>query len=116
MVRERDKSARSPGAQHALLDELKQAASQLGFEVREEKLLREVGYRVRSGSCRVRDAQVILLDRGLSPSALIDVLVEELAGQPLDDIYLSPAARRLLEQAASARATAPVALRDRAVP
>lgn len=83
-----------------MLEEIKNLASRLGFEVREEKLLREVGYRVRSGSCRVREARVILLDRGLPPSAQIEILVEELAGHALDDVYLSPAARRLLERAA----------------
>jgi len=67
-----------------------------------EKLLREVGYHVRSGSCRVRETHVILLDRGLAPSAQIDVLVEELARRPLEDVYLSPAARHLLERAAPA--------------
>jgi hypothetical protein len=91
--------------QVALLDELKALAGALGFEVREEKLLREIGYRVRSGSCRVRDARVILLDRGLPPSAQIEILVEELAACRLDDHYLSPAARELLERAAPSRAT-----------
>jgi len=92
---------RGAAALRALVDELKTVATRLGFEVREEKLLREVGYRVRSGSCRVRETRVILLDRGLPPQAQIDILAEELAGQPLDDIYLSPAARRLLDRAAS---------------
>jgi hypothetical protein len=90
--------------QLALLEELKGVATRLGFEVREEKLLREIGYRVRSGSCRVRESRVILLDRGLPPSAQIDILAEELAGQPLDDVYLSPLARRLLERTAPAAA------------
>ena len=89
-----------------MLEELKNVATQLGFEVREEKLLREVGYRVRSGSCRVRQTDVILLDRDLPLSAQIDVLVEELARRPLDDVYVSPVARRLLERAAAER-TAP---------
>ena len=83
-----------------LCEELKDVARRLGVVVREEVLLREVGYRVRSGSCRVREAQMILLDRGLPPSAQIDILVDELAGRPLDDVYLSPAARRLLERSA----------------
>jgi len=87
--------------QLALLEELKNTAEKLGLAVREERLLREVGYRVRSGSCRVRDEEVLFLDRGLPASAQIDVLVEELAGRPLDDIYLSPAARALLERAAA---------------
>jgi len=38
----------------ALCDELKEVAGRLGVRVREETLLREVGYRVRSGSCLVR--------------------------------------------------------------
>jgi hypothetical protein len=99
-----EKQARSATEQLALLEELKGAAVLLGFEVREEKLLREVGYRVRSGSCRVREKHVILLDRGLSPSAQIDILVDELAGRPLEDVYLSPAARRLLERATPSQA------------
>ena len=99
MGRPSDKPSRGAGEQLALLEELKNVATHLGFEVREEKLLREVGYRVRSGSCRVRDARVIFLDRGLPPSAQIDILVDELAGRPLDEVYLSPAARRLLDRA-----------------
>lgn len=100
VARVNEKQTVRAGQQAALLDELKTVAARLGYEVREEKLLREVGYRVRSGACRVRETQVILLDRGLPPAAQIDILVHELAGQPLDDVYLSPAARRLLERAA----------------
>ncbi|MBP1689348.1 MAG: hypothetical protein H6Q33_5491 [Deltaproteobacteria bacterium] len=87
-----------------LLEELKAAAEKLGIRVREERLLREVGYRVRSGSCRLRDTEVIFLDRGLPASAQVDVLVEELANRPLDTIYLSPAARALIERGAANRA------------
>jgi hypothetical protein len=93
------KSARPNANQQAVLDELKQVAEQLGIEVREERLLREIGYRVRSGSCRVREKNLILLDRGLPASAQIDILISELAARPLDTVYLSPAARRLLEGA-----------------
>ena len=80
------------------------------FQVRQEKLLRDVGYHVRSGSCRVRDLRVILLDRSLPLAALIDILVDELAAEPLETLYLSPAARRLLERAgAPTRADTPPA-------
>jgi len=97
-----EQPARGAAAQLALVEELKELATRLGFEVRHERLLREVGYRVRSGSCRVRDTRVILLDRILPPGAQIDILIEELAGHPLDDIYVSPATRRLLERATAA--------------
>lgn len=97
----RKQQAISKVDQEKLLEELKQLAGQLGFEVRQEKLLREVGYHVRSGSCRVRDTNIILLDRTLPVNAQIDVLVEELSGSRFDDVYLSPEARRLLEGAAA---------------
>jgi hypothetical protein len=92
-----DKSA----AQAALLEELKTAAERLGLKIREERLLREVGYRVRSGSCRVRSDQILFLERGLPTSVQIDILVDELAGRALDEVYLSPAARAVLERAAA---------------
>lgn len=92
-----DKQRRGEGAQRALLEELKAVAAQVGFEVREEKLLREVGYHVRSGGCRLRDTNLILLDRQAAPNLQIEVLVEVLAGQALDSVYLSPAVRELLE-------------------
>ena len=84
--------------EQVLLDELKAVAEHLGIRVREERLLREVGYRVRSGACRVRDTNLVLLDRGLPLSVQIDILADALAGRPVETIYLSPAARRLLDQ------------------
>lgn len=80
-----------------LLEELKAVALNLGIRVREEKLLREVGYRVRSGACRLRESDMVLLDRGLPPSVQIEVLADVLAERAVDTVYLSPAARRLLE-------------------
>lgn len=81
--------------EEGLLDELKKLAGQLGIQVRQEKLLRDAGYRVRSGSCRLHEANVILLDRALPTAAQIDVLVEELNGKPFDDVYVSPDVRQL---------------------
>ena len=52
----------------AMVEELAAAARALGFEIREEELLREVGYRARSGACRFNDRNVILLDRRLGPA------------------------------------------------
>jgi len=82
----------------ALCEELKELASRLGVQVREETLLREVGYRVRSGSCRVRGADTIFLDRTLPPGDRVQVLLDGLAGRDIDSVYLSPTLRRLLER------------------
>jgi len=77
-------------------------ARRLGLQVREEILLREVGYRVRSGLCRVRGEDVIFLDRNLPPEERVQVLVDGLAGRDVETVYLSPALRRLLERRGTA--------------
>jgi hypothetical protein len=86
----------------ALCEELKEVARRLGLQVREEILLREVGYRVRSGICRVRGEDVIFLDRNLPPEERVQVLVDGLAGRDVETVYLSPALRRLLERRGTA--------------
>ena len=87
-----------------LCEELKELAVKLGLRVREEILLREVGYRVRSGVCRVRDEQVLFLDRHLPPGERLEVLLGALEGRDLESHYVSPALRRLLERRGSAAA------------
>jgi hypothetical protein len=82
----------------ALCEELKEVARRLGLQVREEILLREVGYRVRSGVCRVRGEDVIFLDRNLPPEERVQVLIDGLAERDVETVYLSPALRRLLER------------------
>jgi hypothetical protein len=61
------------------LNELIEAAKALNIEVRTEKLLREVGYRVRSGRCRLNGKELILVDREAPISDQIDFLSTELA-------------------------------------
>src|SRR5512140_1731925 len=95
-VAEKATSKRSE-RERLLLEELKAVALGLGIRVREERLLREVGYRVRSGACRLRESDMVLLDRGLPPSVQIEVLADVLADRAVETVYLSPAARRLLE-------------------
>jgi len=83
-------------AVEAMLQELKAAARTLGFEVREEELLREVGYRPRSGACRVGDTRVVLLDRRASADDRLEALCAALAGQDLERVFHSPALRARL--------------------
>src|ERR1700730_13894603 len=69
----------------------------LGVEVRREKILREIGYRARSGACRLREKDLIIIDREMEPSEQIEVFVEALRSRDLEELYLSPEARRLLQ-------------------
>src|SRR5205823_12453919 len=76
--RERPNAARRASYKiDAVLEELKALAARVGLEVREERLLREVGYQVRSGSCRVRGRSILFLDRDLPPAGRLEVLLEE---------------------------------------
>ena len=88
--------------EEALCEELKELAARLGLRVREEILLREVGYRVRSGGCRLRGEEVIFLDRTLPATERLQVLLDELAGRDLEPYFLTPALRRLLDRRAGA--------------
>ena len=89
----------------ALCEELKELASRLGVQVREEvRRIDVVGggrvgaWRVRSGGCRLHGEDVIFLDRHLPPADRVQVLVDQLAGRDLETHYLTPALRRLLER------------------
>ena len=81
--------------ENATLGALKGVAEQLGIHVREEKLLREVGYRVRGGGCRVHDQDIVFLDRDRPVNERIDVLLDELSQREVDTRVLSPSIRRL---------------------
>lgn len=64
--------------QQLRMRELIDTAQQLNIEVRTEKLLREVGYKPRSGRCRVNGQEVILIDRDAPISEQIEFLASEL--------------------------------------
>jgi hypothetical protein len=80
-----------------LCEELKTLAERVGLKVREEPLLREVGYHARSGRCLVRGEEVLFVDRSLPVGDRVEVLIGELRHRNLHGVYVSPALRRLLE-------------------
>jgi type II secretory pathway pseudopilin PulG len=65
--------------QQSRLQALIGTAQQLNIEVRTEKLLREVGYKPRSGRCRVNGQEIILIDRDAPISEQIEFLASELS-------------------------------------
>jgi hypothetical protein len=104
-VSQRERSGRPRRAGYkidAILEELKGVAARLGLEVREERLLREIGYQVRSGICRVREQNILFLDRDLPASNRMEVLLEELSRRDLGEVYVSPELRRMLGKDARA--------------
>ena len=91
-----EKKRPSAGRGAALLRELKGLAEQLGIRVREEKLLREVGYQVRGGGCRVHGQEIVFLDRDLPLPERVEILLDELSRREVNPEMLSPPLRRLL--------------------
>ncbi len=83
----------------ALVEELKDVAETVGIQVRRERLKREVGYSVRSGLCRVKGEEVLLLEWDLSTDLQVDLLVGVLAGRDLSQVNLTEDTRRLLADA-----------------
>jgi|GEM_PF-1073166 hypothetical protein len=83
-----------------LVDELTEAATRLGLEVRRERILREVDYRARDWACRLREKYLIIIDRDQPPSEQIELLVEALSDCDLEQLYLSPEARIAIASAA----------------
>lgn len=74
-----------------IIEELKQAAAQLGFEVRTEK------GNFRGGRCKVGDEEIIMLNKRHLSEAQLVVLADSLRGLPVDEIFLKPAVRAALE-------------------
>jgi hypothetical protein len=79
-----------------LIDELIEVATRCGLKVRREKILREVGYRARGGACRLRGTEFIIMDREQPAAEQLDILTQALRNQDTEELYLSPAARRLV--------------------
>ena len=71
--------AQSKNKQETRLQELILSAKRLNIQVRTEKLLREAGYRPKSGSCRINERELILIDRDARVSDQIEFLAGELA-------------------------------------
>ena len=80
-----------------ILDELKEAARRAGVDVREVPLSM-TDQTARSGLVKLRGASVLFLDPAADRDEAVRLLVDALVGRDLDDLYLSPAARSLLEE------------------
>ncbi|HVN63633.1 MAG TPA: hypothetical protein VMT58_03265, partial [Candidatus Binataceae bacterium] len=57
---------------------------------------REIGYRARGGACRLREKNLVIVDRELPASEQLEVIALALRGRDLESVYLSPAARRAI--------------------
>ncbi len=77
--------------QVAILQELETLAADLAVEIRYEEL------DGRGGLCRYGDKTCIIANRALQVSERVHLLSKELSRFPLDDIFIRPRIRELLE-------------------
>ncbi len=76
-----------------LLQELESLAEQLSVEVRHEPLAGP-----RGGLCRLGDRDLILIDRNLPLAERVELMAQALSTLPLDDVFVRPDVRQLLEK------------------
>lgn len=82
---------------HALImHELLDLAQRLGIRIRREKLGTEE-VPACSGLAWIDGRPVLFLDRGLPAVEAVDVLISELSAFPLEDVYVKPGIRALLD-------------------
>ena len=96
MQKRKAKSSRADAGAQLLLQRLKELAEKAGVTVREERLVREVGYHVHSGACRLHGQDVLLLDTGAAVAERIDALLDFFAGRDLEGVYVEPDLRRMI--------------------
>ncbi|MGD8368489.1 MAG: hypothetical protein PVG78_12680 [Desulfobacterales bacterium] len=63
-----------------------------------EKNLRQAGLRAHSGLCRVHGDWIYVMDKSASIARKVDLLAECLSQQPLDELYIVPAVREVIEK------------------
>ncbi|NOY87070.1 MAG: hypothetical protein GXP52_07185 [Deltaproteobacteria bacterium] len=83
-----------------ILQELLNLAFRLDIRIRREALGDDEAP-AKSGLVYLEGKPVLFLDRRLSASASVEVLVHELAPFPLDGVYVKPAIRELMEHRTS---------------
>ena len=86
---------KDPKYEH-LLDELLKLAERLEIEVRRE-YLGDIEAPAHSGLVHLRGKPILFLDIRLAPREAVETAASVLADFPLDDVYVKPAVRRLLE-------------------
>jgi len=80
-----------------LYHSLKELAEKFGITVSEQNL-RNTGIRVKSGLCTVKGQQMFIMDKHKSLRTKLDILASCLGEMPIDDIYIVPAVRDLLDK------------------
>ena len=96
MQKRKGRAAHDDEAALLLVQRLKDLVERIGVTVRDERLVREVGYHVRSGACRLHGQDVLLLDTGATVAERIEALLDFLSQRDLGGVYVEPELRRMV--------------------
>jgi hypothetical protein len=77
--------------QMALLQQLVELAENLGFQVRMEE------GQFQGGICRVREDRQMIVNKKIQPEHKVRLVAAELSRENLDDIFIVPALREIIE-------------------
>jgi hypothetical protein len=80
-----------------IVDYLAELAEKLSVEVRWEGLIGD------GGICELRGKRYLFVDRSLELAGQLDVMADALCMEPLDDVYVLPEVRDILDHARAAR-------------
>lgn len=83
-----------------LLQHLEEIAEKLAVKVQQVNLRKDY-YNLKSGLCKVRGENRIIVDKHLHLSEKIDVLIDALGDFDLEGLYINPYVRRLFEKHSS---------------
>jgi len=79
-----------------LYQHLKELSEKLNVPV-EEHNFKNAGIKVKSGFCNVKGKDLFILNKHLPVKKRSEILIEFLASQKLDDVYVVPAVRDKLD-------------------
>ena len=78
-----------------IYEQLTDLAEKLRIKVA-EKNLRQAGFRVRSGLCKLQGESIYVMDKNAAVSKKIELLAGCLSRYPLDSVYVVPAVREVI--------------------
>ena len=80
----------------SIYDNLKEIAGKLEIEVVEHRLV-ATGVKAKSGLCKVKEKKIFIMDKNLPTKNKIAILGDCLSKFSLDEIYIAPAVRKILD-------------------
>ncbi len=80
-----------------LYESLKDLTEKLDITVSEQNL-RISGLQVKSGFCKVKGEQMFIMDKHKNIREKVEILAEYLSKMPIEDIYIIPAVRDILDK------------------